>query len=287
MVLTGVRAPDSIRVWLVSDGRMRVLKTFRGVGAEILVAPGGKGLAFLDGRSQVLRLFPSGGGRAITLANEGCILGTCTEPSFSWSPRGTRLAVASVIAGASKVRVYSASGVLLDDITPRLLAPSTFYGSVRWSPDGRWLGFTRLEGEAGTSTCCKLDYLVMHPNGTSLTAVASFKDAIKDYPTVTWAPNGRRIVLSTEAFDPRDPAFAVVSIPSGKLRRLATMPADVVWSPDSTKLAFTAGNRIHIVTALGKPVRTLRPFADSIDAWLPDGSILFNQILPSGQVFRI
>ena len=72
VTLTGFRAPDSIRVWLVSDGRMSVLKTFRGVAdAEIRVAPSGSGLAVLDNRSQVLRR--------------------------------TKVAVASVVAGASKV----------------------------------------------------------------------------------------------------------------------------------------------------------------------------------------
>jgi Tol biopolymer transport system component len=276
LLVTAFRSsPFSDRAYTLQGGRLRLAAQAPFDSAAL--APGGKLLALVAGlqQSRLLVVGADGRGRH-TIVTAGCMLGTCPLEA-AWAPDGKRLAVVVVAGGASLVRIYGAGGRLLADVTPPAADPQTIYGHVTWSPDGAWLGLWRETGDEGTATCCKGDYLIEHPDGTGLKTLLPIREPIHDVPQVSWAPNGRRIAVATDGKDRRDPRFAVVDVPSGKLHRLAVpaFTSTQAWSPGSTLLAAGAPDgRVRVVTTAGRVVRTLAVHLTTPPVWSPDGATI-------------
>lgn len=135
-----------------------------------------------------------------------------------------------------------------------------------WSPDGRWIAFSRLKQEGGQP-----DLWLVRPNGTGahrLVAKGSSPD---------WSPDGRRI-----AFAGADGLWTVRADGSGQRRLTRGEDTDPRWSPDGRRLVFTGYRQghaeVYVARADGRGLRRLtRNTVDDYAAdWSPDGArILF------------
>ena len=129
---------------------------------------------------------------------------------------------------------------LVDAGTPvRLTQNSNVDWSPAWSPDGRFLAFVRFErGRANGA------YYVIPALGGPERKVADFQDAPSHFsnPTVSWAPDGKSIVIVDTSVKP--PAIALVSVESGEKKMLTVPDPKSIgdsWplvSPDGQWLAF-------------------------------------------------
>jgi Tol biopolymer transport system component len=165
-----------------------------------------------------------------------------------------------------------------------------------WSPDGRWIAFTRVGSDRG-------DVLLVRPDGTgvrSLTRASCNGDCLSnDYPV--WSPDGRRIAFERalgplpSAGPPPVVGMFVMDADGSNVRQLTqleprsgTEDHSPSWSPDGRRIAFMRANNrvapvnasaIYTVTADGGEPRLVRrmppdrPGAGSPN-WSPDGSRL-------------
>lgn len=143
-----------------------------------------------------------------------------------------------------------------------------------WSPDGRWIAFTRLI--VGPSRAEEGVYLTsrgiwkMRPDGSNLGRVTSGSDWQPD-----WSPDGKRIAFSRRTRSGGTVRWNVlVTSASGRGdRRLASGSAPA-WSPDGRRLAFERfryegntyeGTDIYVMTDRGYGQRLLLRDAVSPD----------------------
>jgi TolB protein len=139
-----------------------------------------------------------------------------------------------------------------------------------WSPDGRWITFTRLI--VGPSRQEPDTYLTsrgiwkMRPDGSNLRRVTSGSDWEPD-----WAPDGKRIVFSrsTRAGDAVRWDVVVATATRGGARRLTSGYAPV-WSPDG-QIAFSRANGIYAITPEGTGERLLLAGPVGDPDWGPGG----------------
>jgi len=158
----------------------------------------------------------------------------------------------------------------------------------RWSPDGRWIAFTR--GTSCTDNGCKLDIWLIRPDGTGARPLTH--DGGSAEPT--WSPDGKRI-----AFDRYNGAsgrsdlylmnadgtgsHTVASITS---RFNISRPA---WSPDGRTIAFIAnagmlsGGAFGLIGADGTRFEPINSgYALDAPAWSPDGKWIVFEVAEGG-----
>ena len=142
-----------------------------------------------------------------------------------------------------------------------------------WSPDGRWIAFSRNE--------CSI--ALIHPDGTDLQKIPSqTPGGCETDPAFT--PNGRRLVF--ERFDPatNDDAIWIMHVDGSDRRRLGTGPlggaATPEVSPDGRTVSFLTGNKddlteIWAVSIRGGDSWQVTPALWGMTFkhdWAPDGS---------------
>jgi Tol biopolymer transport system component len=102
-----------------------------------------------------------------------------------------------------------------------------------WSPDGRWIAFTRWKGDAQQHGSYGGWIMLMHPDGTGLKKLTAGTNP-------DWSPDGSRIVYDQFAH------IYTIS-PSGhdktRLTRTADRDYDPAWSPDGRLILYTQANR--------------------------------------------
>jgi Tol biopolymer transport system component len=108
-----------------------------------------------------------------------------------------------------------------------------------WSPDGRWIAFTR--GTPGTSI---RELWLVRPDGTGSRRLTSL-EAVSAAPA--WSPDSTRIAFAT---DVRNVQFDIYSLGvDGKEQRRVTVTAEDSfepgWSPDGGTIAFAEGGSIY------------------------------------------
>jgi Tol biopolymer transport system component len=146
---------------------------------------------------------------------------------YSWAPGGRRIVF------------VSPKGLVVVDVdtgAKRLLAPTrgVLAQDPGWSPDGRWIAFTRQRRAFAGS-----DLYAVSPDGRRAHAVVRARDVARP----AWSPDGRMLAYlegSPSAGTNRRGVFVVDADGSGR-RRIGTSDdfGSLVWSPDSSGLAWS------------------------------------------------
>jgi TolB protein len=174
---------------------------------------------------------------------------------IGWSPNGRRF-------------VYANRAIWIANIDGtrrrRLTRGSDYDSAPTWSPNGKYIAFTRSKGADQIE--------IMRADGRGLHAIGRGSNP-------SWSPNSRRLAFQVE---PGRAAIATADIRGRSRRTLVsnrvcelTAPA---WSPRGT-IAFTSncgGNsRIEAVDSSGRDRRTLIKTDSGLDtavSWSPDGN---------------
>ena len=136
-----------------------------------VVGANGKGLT---------RLTPKGTTTAVVFSYD----------SVSWSPDGTKVAVAAAKepfwnTSIHSVYVASADGSSFERVGPR----GNIWDAV-WSPDGRWIAFSM----ATKATGGLFQLYLMHPNGSCVRQLTSGSDGLSSlHPT--WSPDSDQLLF--------------------------------------------------------------------------------------------
>jgi TolB protein len=160
--------------------------------------------------------------------------------------------------------------------------PGASYGSPSWSPDGKKLAITRLDGNHGPSRL-----LVIRADGTELSSILSCPRSSCVLGS-EWSPDGKSIAFI------RGLNIHLMPEDGGPLETLSTCPKDrncyivlgLSWSPDGTKFAFAREDRrgvggIYVMNSDGSELRRLTVcrsdlcidgWRDETPVWSPDGS---------------
>jgi Tol biopolymer transport system component len=129
-----------------------------------------------------------------------------------------------------------------------------------WSPDGRWLAFSRVRNEGDMP-----DVWLVRPSGKGA-------HRLVHGGAPSWSPSGRWI-----AFEAPGGIWAVHPDGSGRRRIVPGNVGALKWSPDGRRVAYTSwrGNtsEIYVARADGSaPRRLTRNGVDDFDpSWSPDG----------------
>ena len=172
---------------------------------------------------------------------ERVVVGPSTSPgSPAWSPAGTELAFAHmsdltllnlVDLGTGEERLLP----LADYTDERLGQVGVFDSTPAWSPDGKWLSFSRNRFDLSTG---RFDWnrsrlYVVRPDGRDLTPLAALSGS-----DPSWSRDGKRI-----AFEDRGDLYFVDAAGVHRLTNTRgvseTSPS---WSPDGSKLVFEREN---------------------------------------------
>lgn len=106
---------------------------------------------------------------------------------LAWSPDGRRL----TFAAFGPRRVYQLWVMRSDGTKVRRLTRAPYEDTEpAWSPNGRWILFTRFHRPPGG-----VDLWIVHPNGSRLHRFRSDNPVPDDDPA--WSPDGRRIVFDS------------------------------------------------------------------------------------------
>jgi Tol biopolymer transport system component len=149
-----------------------------------------------------------------------------------------------------------------------------------WSPDGRWIAFTRRDEEGPSDWQVLTEIFVVPSAGGAARKLTSESDQVA-HSELAWSPDGRWIAYFGE-----DRTIRLVSPnggPSRVLSRDESIDPDsayfngLSWSPDGRELAYAIppqGPTIKVVSATGGEPRTVPTgFSGFVTqlAWSPDG----------------
>jgi len=233
------------------SGRRRILRNHQNAKRPVLsqgrawvafdgTPPGQRPMS--DFEIQVVRL--DGSGRATLTRSSGWDL----DPQ--WSPDGRFLTFSRQPPSPQDASTSSLWIMARDGTSPRRLGPG--FGA-RWSPDGTRLAYAGRDGDLHVARADGSD------DRTLVTGPAL------EWPA-GWSRTGK--ILFTRS--PHDNAFdvLVVNADGTGVRRLARGVAGS-WSPDGSKLVYTAGypGSIYVMNADGSKRRRLTPFAAYDPSW--------------------
>lgn len=223
-------------------------------------------------------------------------------PSLSWSPDGTRLAIAD---SKGAVRVWQKESAESLQFSTSMEREVTV---VAWSPHGTRLAITSnddsiciLDAASGQEilTCAsssqhtEISALAWSPDSTSLVSVGSGRDICiwnatsgqiaaivqghsDEVLSVAWSPDGTRLASSSY-----DRTIQVHEWPSKKRLWMVNSPSTVyalAWSPDGTRLAVASYDAVVSIreATMGGVLSTYHGHTAGVFAlaWSPDGSLL-------------
>jgi len=213
--------------------------------------------------------------------------GTRTAAMPVWSRDGTRIAY-KLISPASTPEEPTLFGDLIvvnaDGSNPITIEPETKGMSPAvWSPDGRWLLYSRLEGTVDQI------YVAAADGSSPPTRVGN-------PATVNWAPtfspDGTKI-----AFFVQSSGIEVMNRDGSDIRRLNTSAFGEIdsaqWDPDGNRIVVSAATSeasdLWFVYLDGTPERHLRTVgrAEVSPSWSPDGGRLLYLTSTTGTSFTL
>ena len=199
------------------------------------------------------------------------------DPAFS--PDGNRVAFRrqSFVPGNSGIWAKQVGGEELIQLTNN--------GSdccPVWSPDGRWVAFSRLSDQQRTI------YQVPASGGEVRKLYTS--SFVPEHGELDWSPDGKTIAFAAQGMQD-SPAIFLLALENHSAHQITTpSPPDEDWgpafSPDGSRIVFVRARNIMVMPAEGgeiqrltqEPVRVL-----GSPAWAPDGqSIVFASPAPGG-----
>jgi Tol biopolymer transport system component len=159
--------------------------------------------------------------------------------------------------------------------------------SPAWSPDGRWIAFSRCTFFTESGVCSSAQIVVVRPDGSGARDVTEpvAQVSVTDSKP-SWSPDGRRIVF-TRTLSFGDNQIWVVRADGQGLTRLLADDAEgdhnPSWSPDGTRIVFSSDalgtEAIFLMNADGSGVqKLLDEFKDPDD---PDATIGGGAVNPS------
>jgi Tol biopolymer transport system component len=151
-------------------------------------------------------------------------------------------------------------------------------GSPAWSPDGRTIGFARLDMVSGRDPVGEL-YRV-NADGSGITALTR---SPAWYGGPLWSPDGQVIAFSLRRSDTKKWTVAVIPGTGGGTRLLTNSGANDIldgWSPDGTRLVFhsdrTGQQQVFVMNADGSGQTQLTSAGDNWGgSWSPHDTIAF------------
>jgi dipeptidyl aminopeptidase/acylaminoacyl peptidase len=213
-------------VWAGTPAGLGPARAVPGAASPVL-SPNGRLVAYVV-RGE-LRVQPVGGGATRTLTQVPGL-----QPAIAFSPSGMQIAFAA--EGAVILLPVAGKGPVRRIVLPAAWARSTL-AALAFSPDGRWLAFSRTSGNGKTGTLHnELDVIGVDGQNARTLAVNPAPYAARAEPS--WSPASTRIAFKLDEF-----RLATVSVTGGP-RVPLTKPArgvvdsDPTWSPDDQWIAF-------------------------------------------------
>jgi Tol biopolymer transport system component len=218
---------------------------------------------------------PAGGGEVTSLALAWGWDRISSGGGLDLSPDGTEVVfmggprAADRRPGPEDVSIWTASvdGAALTQLT----AGPVYDAFPRWSPDGRWIAFLRLEEERDND---RGNIQLIPSSGGEIRQITSNVDSV-DVAHIAFSPDGTRIAY----FSGR--TIKVVPVQGGQSEVLLTVGSlvpfpELAWSPDGSRIAHASdgkiwvdhlpsGRRTELATGLSQEFRYLSV------AWSPDG----------------
>ena len=149
--------------------------------------------------------------------------------SASWSPNGTRLAIAAAKGRfwnntSRSVYIARADGSSFTPIGPR----GDIWDAV-WSPDGRWIAFSM----ASKATGGLQELYLMHPNGSGIRQLTSSADGLYALQP-TWSPDSQQLLFTRGTDDPHLGDLWSIDVDGSHLNQVTHTPAGygaLAWLP--------------------------------------------------------
>lgn len=179
-------------IWIINadgTGHRRVTRTGNFRRQHPSFAPSGRRILFTENvtntRTAAVSVKLDGSDRRVVARLKG---GDISSPVYS--PDGSRIAFGYVPdddAYASGIYTVRADGTGLRRVT----STSNTDRNPSWSPDGRWLAFSREKGR-------DMQVYKVRRDGTGLDRLTNISENAK---TPAWSPDGRRILYVAENYD--------------------------------------------------------------------------------------
>lgn len=110
--------------------------------------------------------------------------------SVSWSPDGTKVAVAAAKGPFWNTRIHSVYVASADGSSFKRVGPRGNIWDAVWSPNGRWIAFSM----ATKATGGLFQLYLMHPNGSGVRQLTSGSDGLSSlHPT--WSPDSDQLLF--------------------------------------------------------------------------------------------
>jgi TolB protein len=262
----GLRRPRrSLRLAIVMA---LLLLLLTGVATATYLLVRGNGGIALGGGSRLL-LANTHAPRLRTIAGCSARSRSCTTSEPAWSPDGRQIAFTAGHDGAPRQRsrmvlyVAAAHGGGAKKLAACGLCGEQFGATLGWSPDDKWIAFSRDTGLSGHESL----WIVAAAGGTPrrLTDCRSCTDIIP-----VWSPDGKLLVFQRIESTGSSDLYSVH--PNGLgLTRIAS-GGEPAWSPDGSKIAFDGDGGIEVADANGSNARLIFAGPSATGPWAPSWS---------------